>query len=344
MAKRGRIIVHAGIHKTGTTSLQVALSRIRPQLKERRIRYPQLEVPGGVRAHHALARGLAAERPEDDPVIADFLDRCRAFGGTMVVSSERFSILPADSVNRVVDVLRGLFDDVAAVLYFRPQVLILRSQYSQQLREGYVSCTFQEFFDRATQHARFWRFRELCEAWQIAVGEGNFHARSAMRSDLIGHDIVKDFLATFLGIGDIDAPPASRNDSLSRGQARVIRRILLDTDALAIPFETRRIRLQQFIKEFDWGPLSHDGEIPITPEMFDYCRQRFRDENAYLSRYFGGKDLFGAWYETMVQGASSRPGREGPPPEEDEETAGRACRAWADFIDAKAIGESASPG
>jgi hypothetical protein len=343
VAKRGRIIVHAGIHKTGTTSLQVALSRIRPQLKERRIRYPQLKVPGGVRAHHALARGLAAERPQDDPVIADFLDRCREFGGTMIVSSERFSILPADSVNRVVDVLRGLFDGVAAVLYFRPQVLILRSQYSQQLREGYVSCTFQEFFDKATKHARFWKFKDLCESWQTAVGEGNFHARSALRSDLVGSDIVKDFLATFLGIGDIDAPAGSRNDSLSQGQASVIRRILLDTDASAIPFETRRVRLQQFIKEFDWGLLSNDGEIPITPDMFEYCRQRFGDENAYLSRYFGGKDLFGAWYDTMAQSTRSPGVREVPPPVGVDDIAARACRAWEDFNDAKAVGEPVSP-
>jgi hypothetical protein len=343
LARRGRIIIHAGIHKTGTTSLQVALWRMRLQLKERRIRYPQLQLPGQVRAHHALAKGLAADHPERDPMIADFFGRCRDFGGTMIVSSEAFSLLPAESVNRVVKVLRDLFDDVTAVLYFRPQALILRSQYSQQLREGYLSCSFEEFFQKAKKGARFWHFRDLCERWESAVGEDHFHARSALRGDLIGNDITRDFLAAFLDIKDVEVPTVVRNDSLSLERANVIRRILLDTDAGSIPFEMRRILLRDFIKQFDWGGLGKENEIPITPEMMNYCRQQFRDENAYLSRWFGGNDIFGAWYGTAVQSAKAGAEREPPSSETMAEVAKIACNAWKDFVDQAKVNHGVTP-
>jgi len=49
-----RLMLHAGTHKTGTTALQSTLARIRPQLADRNILYPDFssQLGGASRAHH----------------------------------------------------------------------------------------------------------------------------------------------------------------------------------------------------------------------------------------------------------------------------------------------------
>lgn len=63
MSEAPRLLLHVGVHKTGTTAIQSALAALRPDLAGRGIAYPDLRpVTGGsVRDHNALAHAIAHE-------------------------------------------------------------------------------------------------------------------------------------------------------------------------------------------------------------------------------------------------------------------------------------------
>lgn len=233
--------------------------------------------------------------------LATLASQCVGFQGTVVVSSEAFSTLSDESAARAIELFRGMFDSIRIVFYLRPQALILRSQYSQQLREGYIDCSFQDFYLHAQKFASFWKFRELCARWQSRLREDELHIRSALRPHLRGGDVVRDFVESFLDVHDLEFPKMQRrNDSLTMGKLHVIRSILLKHEIKSIPFERRRLMLHDFIKKFDWCDLEGDRQLPITRNILEYCRTHFRDDNAYLSTYFGNVDVFDAWYAEQL--------------------------------------------
>lgn len=97
-----KILLHAGTHKTGTTTLQSALSAHRADLAGRGICYPDIcdffpvdPARQHANAHFALANAVADFRPEDRARLADFTASLRE-------AAERFDhvVLSAESLYR----------------------------------------------------------------------------------------------------------------------------------------------------------------------------------------------------------------------------------------------------
>lgn len=60
-----RLILHAGTHKTGTTSIQKALQDNRAWLQDHGLLYPEAEPFEGVRPHHRFSHALATGSDRD---------------------------------------------------------------------------------------------------------------------------------------------------------------------------------------------------------------------------------------------------------------------------------------
>ena len=133
--------LHCGLHKTGTTALQSALSSASRLLRSHGILYPRSGTPEGTVAQHNLAWEMTRDRrfaPEHGGVDA-LLAEIGAFEGRVVLSSEDFEgalLRPA--------LWRGLLEQTSRagyaptlVVYLREPVAYLESLYVEILKHGY---------------------------------------------------------------------------------------------------------------------------------------------------------------------------------------------------------------
>lgn len=151
-----RLILHAGTHKTGTTTIQKVLHDNREWLAERGLVYPVLPPFTGTRAHlnfsHALAAGGPVATLKTQRFISGARDAARP-GDTLIISAEPVyrhvaggkrldGLLRPDYPERRRAYLRDLAKalsqfDVEVVLYFRDYGYFLGWLYRTLKRGGY---------------------------------------------------------------------------------------------------------------------------------------------------------------------------------------------------------------
>ena len=175
------MLLHIGVHKTGTTAVQTALANSRDILDTWNVRYP-----GRLMAHREVAssvmgRPLGWRTDGAKPPKAGLWDRtvadARAYRGTTVISSEFFAESPEEVVRRIVTDVGA--DHLQVVVTLRNLGRILPSAWQQNLKSGfetpYLPWIRRMLFndDDATRSTIFWRRHrhdELVERWVAAVG------------------------------------------------------------------------------------------------------------------------------------------------------------------------------
>lgn len=172
-----RLIIYAGFHKTGTTSVQVAFGGAAAALKAAGITYPS---GYGKYAQHSLAK-IRVTNPE--PKRFRVIKRLTQKHGTVLLASEFFSELNTTSVVALKDVL-GPKVKVEVVFSYRRLELIVPSQYQQFIRTGYQEDldTFARAIlehDKSHHEAKlFWRRHDtprILADWAAAFGAENIH-------------------------------------------------------------------------------------------------------------------------------------------------------------------------
>lgn len=136
--RRTRVIVHAGYHKTGTTSIQVALTRSRDRLRGAGVLYPQTGVPPQFPyGHHLLPWSLTRVNPvlpiSFDPQSAHDLwaeligEIERSACPVVVLSSEEFDRLDAAAIRAAAGAL-GAYD-IVPVVFVRNHAELIESMF-----------------------------------------------------------------------------------------------------------------------------------------------------------------------------------------------------------------------
>jgi len=142
-----RCIIHVGMHKTGSTSIQWSLDGF----SDERFLYARLDIPNHSLAmvslfsphpeHHRLNR---ADRP-DAAALAEYvadmrgrLERSVAEAGkrTLIVSGEDIGVLPPEGLARIRDWFRARFDELTVVSYVRPPAGFMASGFQQRVKSG----------------------------------------------------------------------------------------------------------------------------------------------------------------------------------------------------------------
>ncbi|MEM9012515.1 MAG: hypothetical protein AAGE18_14910 [Pseudomonadota bacterium] len=142
----GRLVLHIGMHKTGTSSIQRFLSRNRQLLAAFGIDYTTARGRDGRRLpkHNDLFRAITAEKDHGapDPDFGASAGRIAALGarvarirGTVVVSAEGLSG-PDPAFAQALAPLTGL--DVRVVVFLRRQDMWVESFYTQMIRNQEV--------------------------------------------------------------------------------------------------------------------------------------------------------------------------------------------------------------
>ena len=135
----GGILLHIGVHKTGTTAIQAALANARPELGSYGVQYP-----GTHQAHRAVASSAMNRRlgwrpgGAPDPEKGawnDFVRDAHSFSGVTVCSSEFFAESDDETARAIVNAI--CVDRVRVVITLRNLGKILPSAWQQLLKSGY---------------------------------------------------------------------------------------------------------------------------------------------------------------------------------------------------------------
>ena len=138
--KPGQILLHIGVHKTGTTSIQDALAHARPELSQWNVHYP-----GTAQAHRKVASSAMNRRlgwqvggaPAPDPAVwENFVRSARDFSGITVCSSEFFAESDDATAGRIIERIGR--KNVHVVITLRNLGKILPSAWQQILKSGYT--------------------------------------------------------------------------------------------------------------------------------------------------------------------------------------------------------------
>lgn len=192
------VVLHVGLEKTGTTSIQYWLSRQREELRERGFCYPD---SGMVECgHHDLAFAAGFSTLEADVRVFDELRReLASWDGAVLLSSENFSIGGTQvKIANLRELLGRLGRRIRVLIYYRAQGEWLRSVYIERMRWG-LRQPFDEFCRVIVP-----TYEELPALWQCVFGMEQVCVRTVHS----GCNVIPDY-AMVVGL---DLPPETWRD------------------------------------------------------------------------------------------------------------------------------------
>lgn len=239
------LIIHIGIEKTGTTSIQNALHANRDALIQAGIYLP---VSLGGRnprqlATYAMRHGRAddvfpagppsrVDKERIDQKIydrfVDEMDNIPECVHTVLISCEQFHsrLIHGDEVKKLRELFGMLFTNIRVVAYLRPQVALAASLYTTALWYRSV-LTFEEFmYKHQEDNPSYYDFQKMLECWSGFFGAESMTVRRFIRSEFPEGDVVKDFIQHGMLRPDLIndfSTVVSRNESLSLAGQKLLR-------------------------------------------------------------------------------------------------------------------------
>lgn len=229
------VLLHVGVHKTGTTAMQAALSDARPDLRDANVLYPGKR---GAQHRPALAvtqrtwgwkeRGGAAY----DRKIFDSLAReVGSHKGRVAISSEFFCEADLATAAEITAALGG--DRVHVVITLRNLGRLLPSSWQQYLKYGLTARYepwLQNVFDerKGSMTPSFWRRNahgDVISRWKAAVGQENV---SVLIVDGVDRSSMFRTFAQLLGIEPeilVSRMNLTANRSMTVAEAEMLRQL-----------------------------------------------------------------------------------------------------------------------
>lgn len=131
------LVLHLGVHKTGSSAIQHALASYEARLAAAGILYPRAGRPRirSVRfGQHALAWAVLRRNGADPSIYDELASEIRTSGAqTVVISTEEFDRFRAYEIARLRDVVTPLFDRVRIVAYLRRQSDVIQGLYGTDI-------------------------------------------------------------------------------------------------------------------------------------------------------------------------------------------------------------------
>lgn len=327
--ERPKAIIHIGMPKTGTTSIQEVLSTNRAELIENGFAYPRVtgerahaligaymfraagKPVGGVESHTGptdkLAEGLRAE-------LAALPDSVR----TVIFSSEHAynQGFFAGSVAALHELLQPMFSSMQIVVYLRRQDEKAVSLFSQALRGGGVPTSP---LPQTPQQRKVFDFDMGFRPWIEVFGKASIDARIFERSSLRGGDVVSDFLAA-AGLPELKRPEVSENTSIRSEAQEFLRRFnqipleasMQDTETAAKRSTPSVPRAPAYLREYLSSAFPGRGMLPSRAEAEAFYRSFEGPNERVRAMFFPDRP-------TLFEEDFSRyPEAPSPPPTADE--------------------------
>ena len=200
-----RLLVHAGLHKTGTTALQTFLASTADDLRKHGILYPCSGVNKRFgMGHHNIAWQIARDRRfvSSSGTIDDLANEVAQFDGDVILSSEDFESI-IDEPGRFAPLRRhpALRErEFTLLIYVRNQISYLESLFLALLNQGVgeeFTLLTQSLLRERQLRVREWTFQfdytSIYARW-AACGDANLIVRNYHQ--LVGGSTIADFFST----------------------------------------------------------------------------------------------------------------------------------------------------
>jgi hypothetical protein len=309
-----RAIVHIGMPRTGSTSFQEVLARLRPRLGSVGICYPTLASPGVPGSedvnHFRLGQALdrrrpAAERRDALACLDAILDTTGA--DTILLSYEDFSV--QRPCWRVPDTLRAIFARhgfaMEAALVVKPQVEQLASAYALRTQVVVEGRTFRGFLrgegasGRYDYAARLEPWRRAAAGRVVAVPFRDLASGAPLLKRLIDGLGLGDRLAPLLDPADLEYRTNRSSGPVAVEAARRLYRLGVHRQVAGHPR-----RLGHFLDDWAWA-RGLDGERfrGDAPDGLAEVAARYVDSNARFAASCWGRP----WDAVVAAGPAAPP-------------------------------------
>lgn len=273
-----RLIVHFGIHRTGSTSIQQSLKANQKELISHGYLYPDIDDKSG---HVALPWNLNAGRTSPDKVIEQIERQSSASIHTVILSAEDFCILNDD---QFLYELSSVYE-LHGIVYLRRQDLWLESWYNQHVRVPW---------DRKYSSRSFDYFRENIEDfywidYQKLLGRiSKLILPSRLYVNTIQRGFVENSVEDFMMHCGIDTAwmvlGSDQNRSLSSAKIDILRRMnLIDIEP------EKRWKIIKLVRKMR---IAGDNGVSrfFTPNQRVEIFEKFSASNTYVARHYFQRD------------------------------------------------------
>ncbi len=262
-----KIILHMGLPKTGSTSLQVGLWQMRDQLARHGILYPSSN-ENDVRFHHILTalfgthEGLTRSLRKRFTSIEEPRKLGLAFlraatetalstgAHTIVLSSEVIFPSHERQIANFHPHLAALGADIEPVVYVREPADLYKSRLQQKSKD----CSFRPPYPLRTLRPEL---EEIATVFGVRPVVRSYH-----RDHLKSRDVVTDFCAHVLGLDTaaLDIPEVHENTSMS---AEAVFALLMLGEGAAAGAWRDDVRVRSLRDRLRWCPTGSSGVSPV---------------------------------------------------------------------------------
>jgi len=303
------IIIHIGMGKCGSSTLQNFLCRNEDSLRAKGVDYPKVGRKPHHKSHHNIANEIQDDRRDlFDPKSGALSDLVRHYETqgtrTTVLSSEMFKNAGVSEITRLIDAfdVAVVRPDFAIVLVIRHLSELVRSAYVKMVKYGKHVYDFDEYFSRIVQKDVTDYF-EIGQRWAGVFGWPSMEVRLLHPRHLLNGDLLDDFMALAapdIRIGAPGGPERTSPRNISPGWKTVeaIRAlyssapVLADNHPLASAVQKRES--QKLIGEAarklgDLRGWNKDKGAYMTSEQAEFCLEKYRAAITSFNRHLSRK-------------------------------------------------------
>ncbi len=219
----GKLYIHIGAKKTGSTTLQAVLKGNQKMLADHG--YFVSKAAGAIedKAFSGFYLGEADRLPAMQAWLAECAEAMQAGCKAAIITAESLSDLRLEEIQKLHDDLVPRFDGIEIIYYIRRQDLMAVSHFSTSLKGGGVTKALMST-QMGARGRRGFNFDRVAEDWEAVFGASSMCLRKYADPGQKGWDIVEDF-CTLIGI-DFHSElhrKENKNVRLTRNQAAYLR-------------------------------------------------------------------------------------------------------------------------
>lgn len=298
------LVFHLGDQKTGSTSIQLALSGQDFDAQGRSI------YSSATLNHNPVAVALKPGAPRFSrlkafaPLLRDYWRNGSDVG---VISAEIFQEVDPVQLKRAIDTYLFPFrHKVRLITYLRPHAESVLARFAEATKQGTETGDLTSYVERTRGGPEFTYFPRLTR-WREVFGD-RFTVRPYLRSALRNGDVVSDFLDFALSGTPFD-PPARRPNNVTLGieDLMMLRefQLKMQNNAALLPF-ARRIGWNLALVLGEQPPAS-STPLRLHRELVDHLHQLYGEDARQVdAAFFAGEPMTGAW-ETARASAVALP-------------------------------------
>lgn len=219
-----KLVLHIGMAKTGTSSIQDALGNGAELLADQQVYYPPWQPFNHSFTFPVLFKGNAASSfhykrlsPISDEDWASELERLRrdwighfeSFSdGVCVISAEALPGLSVKEIGKLQDFVKPYFDDITAIAYVRDPVDSIRSLWEQEVKEMVDPVGGEELLADTKRRHRY----HFLQRWAEVLGNEHLIVRPLKSESLIDNSLIADFFH-FAQLGELISTNVQETES-----------------------------------------------------------------------------------------------------------------------------------